>query len=124
MLGQTSIVPPVSQMLILNNGDTLFSNNKCFKLLPNLNMVVFKTQSGIDTALCATNTVNSGATHADMQADGNFVLYNAGNQAVWSSQTPNNPGAYLVMQNDGNLVIYSKLTNAQLWATGTSGTCP
>jgi hypothetical protein len=53
-----------------------------------------------------------------MQADGNLVLYNEQNQAIWSSNTYNpsaNAGSNLVIQDDGNLVIYK---NNQ---TGNSG---
>lgn len=53
-----------------------------------------------------------------MQADGNFVLYANGNQALWQSHTYNNPGSDVVMQTDGNLVVYSHGGQA-LWQSGT-----
>lgn len=65
------------------------------------------------------NTGDTGATKLIMQGDGNLVLYNQANVAVWSSQTNGNPGARLVLQTDGNMVIYSS-GNVPLWATYTN----
>lgn len=69
----------------------------------------------------ATNTWNLPPAlrpiRADMQQDGNFVLYsNTG--AQWASNTWNNPGSRLVMQDDRNLVIYDP-NNRPIWATNT-----
>jgi len=69
------------------------------------------------------NVWNTGAlgTNVDrlvMQADGNLVLYNTSNQALWSSQTNGNPGAWLALQTDGNMVVYSS-SNVALWSTST-----
>ena len=54
---------------------------------------------------------------AVMQADGNFVLYNASHVPLWSSGTIS-AGAHLVLANDGNLIVYST-TGVPLWATNT-----
>lgn len=97
------------------------------------------------TALVSLN----GQHRAEMQTDGNFVVYRAngtpkwatgtdgraigdifmqgdGNLvmydasgAVWASGTDGRPGAFLVMQDDGNLVIYDP-AGTPLWATGTN----
>jgi hypothetical protein len=72
------------------------------------------------TALWASNTVNSGATRASMQGDGNFVLYTASGTPVWASNTANNPGASVTLQNDGNLVVHNA-AGAVVWQTGTGG---
>lgn len=53
------------------------------------------------------------------QTDGNLVLYNRKNRPIWSSKTPGR-GARLVIQGDGNVVIYSS-RNKPLWTTGTHG---
>jgi hypothetical protein len=47
--------------------------------------------------------------HAQMQSDGNFVLYSGYNPpvAVWATNTANHPGAVLHIRDDGNLVIMS-----------------
>lgn len=84
------------------------------------------------------------------QKDGNLVVYNRNNKAVWSSGTNNkgadqlslqpngnlviykrqypiwsssthgNPGSFLALQEDGNFVIYNKYRKP-IWATGTHG---
>jgi hypothetical protein len=59
--------------------------------------------------------------HADMQEDGNFVLYEEGGtaNAMWDSQTFGNPGAFLRCQDDGNLVVYEATGSIPLWASNT-----
>ncbi|MGW4528059.1 hypothetical protein [Amycolatopsis sp. NPDC004378] len=56
-------------------------------------------------ALWATGTGGKGVTRAEMQGDGNLVVY-AGSQAVYDTGTGGFTGAQLRVQNDGNLVIY------------------
>ncbi len=56
-----------------------------------------------------------------MQADGNLVLYNQFNQALWHTSTFGNPGAFAVFQTDGNFVVY-RANGVALWHTRTSGT--
>lgn len=58
-------------------------------------------------------TSPSGAYRAEMQADGNVVVY-AGTRVLWHSGTYGRPGSRLVMQGDGNLVVYSP-TWRPLW---------
>lgn len=53
------------------------------------------------------------------QRDGNLVIYNAANTALWSSHTAIGSPTTMVFQPDGNFVIYNG-TKA-LWATGTYG---
>lgn len=56
-----------------------------------------------------------------MQRDGNLVIYDSGNRAVWASNTNGRgDGCRLVMQGDGNLVIYNP-KNQPVWASGTAG---
>jgi hypothetical protein len=61
-----------------------------------------------------TNDENS---TAEMQGDGNFVIYAPGHKSVWSTRTHRNPGSVLVVQNDGNLVLYKD--RRPLWSSGT-----
>jgi hypothetical protein len=49
-----------------------------------------------------------------MQTDGNLVMYNSSNVAVWETITDGNPGAFLNRQEDGNLVVYSS-GSSPLW---------
>jgi parallel beta-helix repeat protein len=41
-----------------------------------------------------------------MQTDGNLVIYNASNTAVWNSQTWGMPAQYATLTQGGNLVVY------------------
>ena len=52
------------------------------------------------------------------QGDGNLVLYNAQNKALWSSGTDSKSSAYFVNQGDGNLVIYNT-AGKPLWNSRT-----
>lgn len=42
-----------------------------------------------------------------MQTDGNFVLYNASGQALWSTATAGSGAVIVRVQDDGNLVLYA-----------------
>jgi hypothetical protein len=96
-------------------------------------------------ALWSSQTSGNPGAHLVMQTDGNLVIYNASNAAIWATYTLHNPNhmAYinttlwpgtlfpgqsidtadrryhLVLQKDGNLVLYSP--NRALWASGTDG---
>jgi hypothetical protein len=69
--------------------------------------------------LWASNTSDSGATHAVLQPDGNFVLYDNQNIPDWSTGTYGNSGAYLLLKDEGNLVLFSNQTTI-LWSSDTA----
>ena len=71
---------------------------------------------GTNSALWQGQQIRTGSFHADMQYDGNFVVYN-GSTPLWSSNTVGKGGNRVVMQGDGNLVIY-KPDNTPVWASG------
>jgi hypothetical protein len=48
---------------------------------------------------------NPKGSYANMQADGNLVVYSATNQALFSSQTPGDDGAFLVLSDFGFLTL-------------------
>ncbi|KAL5697712.1 hypothetical protein ACHQM5_028829 [Ranunculus cassubicifolius] len=55
-----------------------------------------------------------------MQTDGNLVVYDYNNRAMWASNTNRAIASYyLSLQCDGNLVIYTPGGTA-IWATGTN----
>jgi len=60
-----------------------------------------------------SGTYGKGATQAVMQADGNFVIYNAQGVALWNTGTYGHPGAYAQIQKNGAFVICS---GTLLWA--------
>src|SRR5215472_10262934 len=85
------------------------------------NLVLYRVDNG--TALWASNTWGQPVTHAIMQADGNFVCYDANGKAYWATGTNGNPGASLLVQDDGNLVVYGP-SQIPLWASNTVQTWP
>jgi hypothetical protein len=69
-------------------------------------------------AMWSTGTAGSDGQAADMQSDGNFVLYGKTSNALWSSHTQGS-GAHLALQDDGNIVVYA--SNGQgLWGASTT----
>lgn len=80
------------------------------------NLVLYRSDN--HKALWASNTPGKPVNHAVMQADGNFVAYDANGHAYWACGTDGHPGSDLVLQDDGNLVVYSPAHTA-LWASGT-----
>lgn len=72
------------------------------------------------TALWASGTHGRSAGMVVMQHDGNFVMYDANNVPLWSSEGSwGHDGAWLIVQNDGNVVIYTH-SGQPLWATNTA----
>lgn len=57
-----------------------------------------------------------------MQSDGNFVVYDNGGGALWSSNTEGRTDVKLVLQDDRNLVLYSGADS--VWSSGTQTDTP
>lgn len=104
--------------IILRADQSIYSPDGRFRLVMQTdgNLVLY----GPSGALWSTVTVGSGATFAQTQTDGNFVVYTSASVPVWSSGTSGNPGAWLALQNDGNLVIYDG-SNVAIWNSHTGG---
>lgn len=66
-------------------------------------------------ALWSSNTSGTG-NYATMQTDGNFVVYNSGNTALFTTGSSGNAGARLTLQPDGNLVVYPSGGGSNIWA--------
>ncbi len=62
---------------------------------------------------------DDGVFRVVMQSDGNLVVYDNQNKALWASGTNGQAVSQCTMQTDGNLVIYGYY-NA-IWASGTQG---
>jgi hypothetical protein len=88
------------------------------------NLVLYNGAFTVANALWATGTwtlpPEYRPTHADMQNDGHFVLYNDAMIPGWGSGVwgPQFAGARLVMQDDGDLVIYLP-DGTKIWHSGT-----
>ena len=88
------------------------------------NLVLYRVDNG--TALWSTNTWGKPVTHAVMQADGNFVLYDDNGKPYWDTGTAGDVGACLLVQDDGNVIIYAHTLSAigQVWASNTVQSWP
>ena len=102
---------------ILHVNEMIHSPDGRFSLVmqPDGNLVLY----GPTGALWSTGTGGT-ANVADMQMDGNFVVYNSAGSPLWNSSTAGNPASYLALQSDGNLVLYDA-SSAPIWASNTAG---
>ncbi len=96
----------------LTAGQSLTSPNGQFRLTMqgDGNLVEY----GGTSVVWASATNPSGA-RAVMQDDGNFVIYDSSDSALWASDTSGNPGAYLSLRDTGELSVVSA-TGSRLWA--------
>jgi Ca2+-binding RTX toxin-like protein len=76
---------------------------------------------GPSGVMWATNIYGYSAGRTVMQGDGNLVVYNAANAAVWASNTMGSGGAYLALDNTGQLSIQTNDTTI-VWRVGGGGT--
>jgi Peptidase family M23/Ricin-type beta-trefoil lectin domain-like len=60
-----------------------------------------------------------GGYRLTFQTDGNLVVYNSANRALWATGTDNSGANKFSVQADGNVVLYKDST--PLWASNTSG---
>lgn len=103
---------------ILRPGDWLTSYNGRYEFVyqGDGNLVLYDQGA----ALWASGTHGRSAGVVVMQHDGNFVIYDAADMPIWTSQgTYGHEGAWLIVQDDGNVVIYST-SGDPLWATNTA----
>ncbi len=72
----------------------------------------------VGAALTPGQTLSScnGVFRLTLQTDGNAVVYNSSNAALWSSNTSGKASAKIIMQGDGNLVIYNA-SNGFIWGS-------
>ena len=94
-------------------GDALVSPNGHYRL--ELQSDGNLTVTGPRGLAWDTGTRGSGAATAEMQPDGNFVLYAPGHVPVWSSRTEG-PGVHLVLQDDRNVVVLAADGTTVLWS--------
>jgi len=74
------------------------------------------------TAVWASNTAGTSAGFANMQGDGNLVVYNAAMHPVWASNTNGYNGSFVAVQNNNCAVMYYGGPNNLFIPWGTS-TC-
>jgi hypothetical protein len=93
-----------------------------FRMQDDGNMVVYSTGSG-SRALWASNTAGHPGAYADIQSDGNLVIYDPTRQVLWASNTAGRANCVLAVQSDGNVVLYQRTSGSGLraiWATNTN----
>jgi hypothetical protein len=83
------------------------------------NFVLYAGNGKVWAANTSINELSTGpGCRAPDQSDGNLVVYNCADKAIWASNTFGHPDAILCFQADGNLVIYNN-TNKALWSSKT-----
>ena len=111
----------------LRRDQQLRSPNNRFTLWMQIDghLVLYDGVPSVTTAYWGTGTwglpPEYSPTHADMQTDGHFVLYNDAMRPAWGTGIfgPNYIQPYLELQDDGNLVIYHN-GRQPVWASNTA----
>lgn len=90
----------------LKPGEFLVSSQGRYMLLyqPDGNLVLY--QGAMEHPVWDSDTRGESPGRTEMQDDGNLVVYNVDNQAVWSSDTFRD-SSVLILQDDGHLLINS-----------------
>ena len=103
----------------LTAGKFLMSPNRRAQLIMQTdgNLVLYDLTN--HNALWGSMTNGKGGVRANMQPDGNFVVYTSNYHPLWASGTDKNPGAFLAVQDDGNVVVY--IGTHPLWSSKTDG---
>ncbi|GIH18823.1 hypothetical protein [Rugosimonospora africana] len=98
----------------LFRGDSLRTNRIQLEMRQDGDLVIVDENG---TTRWRSGTAGAGS-QATFQADGNFVVYNAAKQALWSSHTERHDGAVLVLQANGDVCVTDHGTS--LWCAGTA----
>ncbi len=114
---QAGTLPIGSSMAIHTSSDRLYSPSRKYflSMQGDGNLVIYN--SSTNKSIWATGTMNKGAVRADIQSDGNFVLYTSSNVSVWATHTHGRGVTYLALGDDGNLGLYNK-DGWTVWSRG------
>ncbi len=101
---------------VLRPGQWILSRSGEYELVyqSDGNLVEYYHPGPGQTAVWASNTITSSPGYAEMQSDGNFVLYDSGENAYWATGTIGNPNSTLLIEDDGSLVIQNSV-GQNLW---------
>jgi hypothetical protein len=102
-------------------GQILHSQNRKLEMSSDCNLRLYSFENGVTGGvLWSSQTAGAGTgCYADFQADGNFVVYDEFDVALWASGTSGTSGAELRLQDDGNLVVYNGV-GQPLWSSSTN----
>ena len=67
-----------------------------------------------------SGTYGKASARLTMQSDGNLVIYNSSNKALWGSMKLGDKPVGLSVQNDGSLSIYNA-NNVIIWSSSMGG---
>ncbi|EMM7968637.1 TPA: hypothetical protein VDT85_003744 [Pseudomonas aeruginosa] len=95
---QSVIIPPGT---VMPRGTVYVNGNYSFRFQTDGNLVVYSGSTPIYNA----ELDGKGGVKAQMQYDGNFVVYDANDNAIWHTHTDGNQNAYMAFQPDGHLLI-------------------
>ncbi|MFT5694607.1 MAG: hypothetical protein ACI9QQ_000582 [Myxococcota bacterium] len=109
-------------LLSLSAGQFIQIGYRRLEMQSDCNLVVSSVVNGLVVdSLWHSDTINAGTgCRVDFQADGNLVVLDEFNQALWASGTSGTVGAELRLQDDGNMVIYNG-AGQPLWGASTQG---
>ncbi|BBX37409.1 mannose-binding lectin [Mycolicibacterium mageritense DSM 44476 = CIP 104973] len=104
----------------LEKGGSLTSNNGAYTLTlqDDGNLVLYVRG---DQAVWSTETNGQDVVRAEVQTDGNFVLYTP-DKPVWHTDTKGKKDVKLVLQDDRNLVLYA--ADGPAWSSKTETSEP
>ena len=104
----------------LEKGGTLTSNNGAYTLTlqDDGNLVLYVRG---DQSVWSSETNGQDVVRAEVQSDGNFVLYTP-DKPVWHTDTKGKKNVRLVLQDDRNLVLYAG--DGAVWSSDTATSEP
>lgn len=107
--------------LLLTSGEWRQNRSRRLEMKSDCNLVLLSVENAVvGGPLWHSDTSGAGTNcYADLQPDGNFVVYDGAGEPRWSSGTSGTAGAQLRMQEDGNVVLYNG-AGEPLWSTSTN----
>ncbi|MFI6446750.1 polymorphic toxin-type HINT domain-containing protein [Kitasatospora sp. NPDC050543] len=92
---------------VIRPGESIRSHSVQLTMQRDGNLVLSSLRSG--QVVWSSNTAGHANAWATMQDDGNFVVYDSSNNALWESRTwaGGGSGYFAVVQDDGNFTVYA-----------------
>ena len=107
--------------LLLDEGQWVQTQTRRLTMQDDCNLVLHSFENAaIGGTTWQSNTTGAGVDcYADLQPDGNFVVYDGGGTPLWNSGTSGTSGAELRIQQDGNMVLYNGV-GQPLWSANSN----
>jgi hypothetical protein len=107
----------MNEYLEPNDGLLSASGTYLLTYMESGNLVICQLSDQGSGVVWSANTDGVPAWRVYMQPDGNFCVYQAFGQSVFSTHTSSNPNGYVVMEDTGQLVVYDVNDNS-VWSSG------